>query len=88
MKIEPSDPASRPHASTRTAAAGDAFEAMLLRQMLSSMRAASLPQGELAQSDAGPMRDMLDSQLADAMARQIDFGFGTQFARLDPGSGR
>ncbi len=76
----PSTSAQRP-----ASAAGDAFEAMLLRQMLSAMRSASLASSDLASADAGPMRDMLDGRLAESMASRLDFGFGAMFARLAEG---
>lgn len=50
--------------------AAQAFEAVFLRQMIGSMRSASLSDGML-DSDAGDQfRDMADSQTADQMAHK------------------
>jgi len=48
--------------------AAQAFEAVFLRQMIGSMRSASLGDGILDSSATEQFRDMSDSQTADAMA--------------------
>lgn len=48
--------------------AAQAFEAVFLRQMIGSMRSASLGDGILDSSATEQFRDMSDSKMADAMA--------------------
>jgi flagellar protein FlgJ len=58
----------------KLASAAKAFEAVFLRQMISSMRSASLGD-ELFGSSAGEQfRDMSDARLADSMAGGKGFG--------------
>lgn len=55
-------------------AAAQAFEAVFLRQMIGSMRQASLGEDMLGSSATDQFRDMSDSQLADRMAQTGRFG--------------
>lgn len=75
-KIAPTAPAA-PKADARRqelVKAAQAFEAVFVRQMIGSMRQASLGD-ELFQSDAGDQfREMQDAKLADQMV--ADGGFG------------
>lgn len=62
------DPTAADKAKLKSAA--QAFEAVFLRQMISSMRSASLGDG-LTDSDASnQFRDMADANTADAMAKR------------------
>ena len=57
-------------------AAAQAFEAVFLRQMIGSMRQASLAQDELLSGGraAEQFRDMSDAKLADSMSQKGSFG--------------
>lgn len=61
--------------------AAQAFEAVFLRQMIGSMRTASLGDGLLDSGDTEQFRDMSDSRLADDMAAKGGFGIGTLLLR-------
>ena len=54
--------------------AAEAFEAVLLRQMLGSMRSASLGDGVFDSSATEQFRDMADAKTADSMAHKGVFG--------------
>ena len=54
--------------------AAQAFEAVFLRQMIGSMRQASLGEDVLGSSAANQFRDMADGRLADQMAAGKGFG--------------
>ncbi|WP_373489525.1 rod-binding protein, partial [Blastomonas sp.] len=61
--------------------AAQAFEAIFLRQMISSMRTAT-PGDSLFGSDAGnQFRDMMDSRLADDMAGKQKFGIANMLLK-------
>lgn len=61
--------------------AAEAFEAIFLRQMISSMRQAT-PGDTLFGNDAGnQFRDMSDSRLADDMAANNSFGIAEALLR-------
>lgn len=66
----------KPEKDAKLEAAAQAFEAVLLRQMIGSMRQASLGEDVLGSSASEQFRDMSDARLADEMAG----GFG--IARL------
>lgn len=55
-------------------AATEAFEAVFLRQMIGSMRSASLAEDIFGNQATDQFRDMQDSKMADAMADSSDFG--------------
>jgi flagellar protein FlgJ len=61
-----------PQKKLKTAA--EAFEAVLLRQMLGSMRSASLGDGVFDSSATDQFRDMADAKTADSMAHKGVFG--------------
>jgi flagellar protein FlgJ len=58
-----------------------AFEAVFLRQMIGSMRSASLGDGILDSSATEQFRDMSDSQTADAMASKGVLGVADLLVR-------
>lgn len=69
--IPPLPTASAPHPAPqreRLNQAADAFEAVFLRQMLASMRAASFGESLFDSCATEHYRTMLDSTLADSMA--------------------
>lgn len=75
-------PAAEPKtdkASLRKAA--QAFEAVFLRQMIGSMRQASLGDDILGSSAADQFRDMSDSRLADQLAGGKGFGIADLLVR-------
>lgn len=54
--------------------AAQAFEAVFLRQMISSMRSASLGEDILGNDGSKQFRDMADSKTADEMAKKGTLG--------------
>lgn len=68
--------------------AAQAFEAIFLRQMLSSMRSNSLSEGLFDSSATEQFRDMADSRTADEMSKSGSFGIAElllkQFAPKTP----
>lgn len=67
-------PAAQPDKNAQLAAAAKAFEAVFLRQMIGSMRRASLGEDLFGSSAADQFRDMSDAKLADKMAEGDGFG--------------
>ena len=78
-------------ATTGTAASGSSqeqvskvakqFEAVFLRQMIGSMRQASLSDGLFDSSAEDQFRDMGDAKLADSMAGKGGFGIAEMLTR-------
>ena len=68
--------------------AAQAFEAIFVRQMLSSMRSNSLSEGLFDSSATEQFRDMADSRTADEMSKKGSFGIAElllkQFAPKTP----
>lgn len=68
--------------------AAKAFEAIFLRQMISTMRAAKLGDDLFGSSGSDQFRDMQDSRLADSMAEQGSIGIAEmllkQFGGVEP----
>ncbi len=64
----PAAPATPAPTEAKLRKAAQAFEAVFLRQMIGSMRSASLGDGILDSSATNQFRDMSDGKLADAMA--------------------
>ncbi len=65
--------------------AANAFEAVFLRQMLASMRSASLGEPLFDSAATGQYRTMLDATLADTMASGSKLGIAEALlARLGP----
>lgn len=54
--------------------AAQAFEAVFLRQMIGSMRSASLGEDLLGNDAGDQFRDLADARMADDMAQQQSFG--------------
>ncbi len=61
--------------------AARAFEAIFLRQMISSMRGSSLGEGIFDSSATEQFRDMADSRTADDMAAHSKFGIADLLMR-------
>ena len=71
--LAPQDPTTQAQrAALRTAA--QQFEAVFLRQMMSSMRAASLGDDILGSDASNQFRDMSDARTADEMAKRGTLG--------------
>ena len=70
LAAPPPDPARH----KQLVAAAQAFEAVFLRQMIGSMRQASLGEDVLGSSATDQFSDMSDSRLADQMAANGGFG--------------
>ncbi len=64
----------RPPQSAELRKAADAFEAVFLRQMIGSMRSAGQGDDLFGNQGTEQFRDMQDSRMADAMAKNNDFG--------------
>ena len=76
-KIGTTAPATQPNDKReQLKAAAEAFEAVVLRQMIGSMRQANLAEDDLLGGGraAEQFRDMQDSKLADSMADKGSFG--------------
>ena len=69
--------------------AAQAFEAVFLRQMIGSMRQASLGDELFGSNATEQFRDMSDAKLADSMAEKGSFGIAEmllgQFGHLEGG---
>ena len=79
QKAAPSAAPAQPQANAKREqlkAAAQAFEAVFLRQMIGSMRQASLAEDDLLSGGraAEQFRDMSDAKLADSMAEKGQFG--------------
>jgi peptidoglycan hydrolase FlgJ len=61
--------------------AAEAFEAIILRQMLATARQGRLADDVLGSSSADNFREMADAQLADTMAAQRSFGIADMVER-------
>ncbi len=70
-------------------AAAQAFEAVFLRQMIGSMRQASLAEDDLLGGGraAEQFRDMSDAKLADSMAEKNSFGIAELLLKQFDGVG-
>lgn len=71
-----STPTARPAATQQDSLkkAAQQFEAIFLRQMISSMRSASLGDDLFGSSASEQFRDMTDARTADSMAEKGGFG--------------
>lgn len=61
--------------------AARAFEAIFMRQMISSMRSASLGEDLLGSSAGDQFRDMSDARVADSMAESGGLGIATMLLK-------
>lgn len=68
-------------------AAAQAFEAVFLRQMISSMRSASLGDGLLDTSSSDQFRDLSDARTADSMAEKGALGIAEMLLKQFDGAG-
>ena len=91
-RIGTASPASQPQANPKREqlkAAAQAFEAVFLRQMIGSMRQASLAEDDVLSGGraAEQFRDMSDAKLADSMSQKGSFGIADlllkQFDRVE-----
>ena len=79
-KITPASAAKAP-IDPRTREAAEKFEAYMLRQMLSSMRAGALGNDIFGSEATGKFQEMSDAQLADTMSKSGGMGFADMLAR-------
>jgi len=70
----PAGAAPAQHDRQKLKAAAEAFEAVFLRQMISSMRSASLGDGLFDTSASDQFRDLSDARTADSMAEKGALG--------------
>jgi flagellar protein FlgJ len=61
-------PVAAPAPDRALRSAAEAFEAMFMRQMIGTMRAAKLTDDMLANNASDTFRDMFDARIADSMA--------------------
>lgn len=85
-KISPSNGSVAAAATAATdqeglAKAAKAFEAVFMRQMISSMRSASLGEDLLGSSASNQFRDMSDARVADTMAEGGGLGIATMLLK-------
>jgi flagellar protein FlgJ len=74
-------PASAPNDRQQLKAVARQFEAVFLRQMIGSMRTASLGDGLLDSDASNQFRDMADARTADAMAEKGALGIADMLLR-------
>lgn len=74
IKIETSTPALAPVRDPELRKAAEAFEAVILRQMMADMRKAKLGDEMFGSSATDNFREMADARLADTMAGMRQFG--------------
>jgi flagellar protein FlgJ len=67
-------PSSAPKADPALRKAAEAFEAVMLRQMMASMRKAKLGEDIMGSSATDNFREMADARVADSMASLRQFG--------------
>lgn len=82
------DPKSAASQQAKLKSAAQQFEAVFLRQMISSMRSASLGDGMFDNQATGQFQDMADAKTADSMSTQGVFGIaemlGKQLGQVVP----
>ena len=71
-KTAPGAPSPKPDPQLRKAA--EAFEAVMLRQMMASMRKAKLGEDIMGSSATDNFREMAEARVADSMAALRQFG--------------
>ena len=89
-RIGTAAPASQPQEHPKREqlkAAAQAFEAVFLRQMIGSMREASLGEDIMGGRSAEQFRDMSDAKLADSMAQTGSFGVAELLLKQFDGMG-
>lgn len=74
IKIQPTMPVSRPKPDPELRKAAEAFEAIILRQMMASMRKAKLADDMFGSGATDNFREMADAKLADNMSGLRQFG--------------
>ncbi len=74
MKVQSSLAISAPKGDPELRKAAEAFEAIILRQMMASMRDAKLGDEIFGSSATDNFREMADARLADSMAGMRQFG--------------
>ena len=74
IKVQSSLTTSAPKRDPELRKAAEAFEAVILRQMLASMRKAKLGDEMFGSSATDNFREMADARLADSMAGMRQFG--------------
>ncbi len=75
MTLKPiSAPGSAPKPDAELRKAAEAFEAVMLRQMMASMRKAKLGDDIMGSSATDNFREMADARVADSMAALRQFG--------------
>lgn len=70
--VPSTNPAAKPDPELRKAA--EAFEAVILRQIIGQMRSAKLADEMFGSQATGQFREMADARTADAMAEMRAFG--------------
>ena len=74
MRVQPASVSPPPKRDPELRKAAEAFESVILRQMLASMRKARLSDEMFGSSATDNFREMADARLADNMAGLRQFG--------------
>lgn len=74
LTTAPKPTAPKPQADPALRKAAESFEAVLLRQMIGSMRKAKLADDIFGSSASDNFREMADAKTADALSRMNQFG--------------
>ena len=76
ITVKPTAPSAMtsPKADPELRKAAEAFEAVMLRQMMASMRKAKLGEDIMGSSATDNFREMADARVADSMASLRQFG--------------
>lgn len=74
IKIQPTMPVSNPKPDPELRKAAEAFEAIILRQMMASMRKAKLADDMFGSGATDNFREMAGAKLADNMSGLRQFG--------------
>lgn len=85
--VSTSSPDAAPNDAQALKAAARQFEAVFLRQMIGSMRSASLGDGLLDSSASDQFRDLSDARTADAMAEKGALGIAEMLLKQFGGAG-
>jgi peptidoglycan hydrolase FlgJ len=72
--LSPASPAATPKPDPELRKAAEAFEAVILRQLIGSMRQAKLADEMFGSNATSQFREMADARTADSMAAMREFG--------------
>jgi peptidoglycan hydrolase FlgJ len=88
IKVQSATPSPAPKRDPELRKAAEAFEAVILRQMMASMRKARLGDEMFGSSATDNFREMADARLADTVAGMRQFGIADLVERQLAGTPR